>query len=99
MKAYLILDITIHNLELFLEYAEAIPDFIAKHQGKYIVKGVEPTVMEGDWQPERVVVLEFPSQKNAQSFLSDPAAQSLIAKRHSSTTSQVVMVEGFEPVA
>ena len=97
MKAYLILDLTIHKLEQFLEYAEAIPAFIAKHQGKYIVKGVNPTVMEGDWQPQRVVVLEFPSQENAQSFLSDPEAQSLIAKRHSSTTSQVIMVEGCEP--
>ncbi|BCD95899.1 DUF1330 domain-containing protein [Marinagarivorans cellulosilyticus] len=97
MKAYLILDLTIHHLEKFLHYAEVIPAYIAKHQGKYIVKGVEPTVMEGDWQPSRVVVLEFPSKEHAQSFLSDPEAQPLFALRHSSTTSHVILVEGCEP--
>ena len=94
MKAYLILDFTIHDLDKFYEYINKIPEFIKKHSGRYIVQGEVPTVMEGDWSPERVVVLEFPSRDNANHFLEDPEAQSLFAIRHNTTTSKLIMVDG-----
>ena len=94
MKAYLILDLAIHNFDRFKEYIEKIPAFINKHSGRYIVQGVEPTVMEGDWSPERVVLLEFPSSDKAKEFLADPEAQSLFAIRHNTTTSKLILVDG-----
>lgn len=94
MNAYLVLDITIHDFEAFKEYIRDIPEFIKKHLGRYIVQGEEPTIMEGDWKPERMVVIEFPSRKNAQSFLQDPDAQPLFDIRHKTTTSKLVLVDG-----
>ena len=94
MNAYLILDITIHNFEKFREYVSKIPEFIEKHSGRYIVQGEEPTVMEGDWNPERIVVIEFPSRDNAKEFLQDPDAQDLFSIRHKTTTSKLVLVDG-----
>ena len=96
MKAYLVLDFSITDLPGFLPYVEAIPAFIAKHGGRYIVRGVEPTVMEGDWVPERVVILEFPSPENAKAFLDDPEAQLLFERRHRTTDSKLILVEGCE---
>jgi len=49
--------------------------------------------MEGDWEPERVVVIEFPARENAEQFLDDPEAQSLFRLRHSTTTSKLILVE------
>jgi uncharacterized protein (DUF1330 family) len=94
MNAYLILDITIHELEIFREYIQKIPEFIKRHSGRYIVQGVQPTVMEGDWKPERVVVIEFPSSDHASAFLKDHDAQTLFKLRHNSTTSKLILVEG-----
>ena len=94
MNGYLILDLSIKNFEIFKEYIEKIPAFIKKHGGRYVVKGVEPELMEGDWHPERVVVLEFPSKEKAKEFLQDPDAQSLFAIRHKSTTSKLILAEG-----
>jgi uncharacterized protein (DUF1330 family) len=94
MKAYLVLDLSIHDLPGFAPYIAAIPAFIAKHGGRYIVQGEEPTVMEGDWAPERMVILEFPSRENATAFLADPDAQALFAVRHRTTTSRLVLVDG-----
>lgn len=96
MSAYLILDITLHDFAAFSEYIQQIPRFIAKHAGRYLVQGVEPVVLEGDWQPERVVVIEFPSKKNAQDFLNDSDAQTLFAIRHRTTTSKLLLVEGCQ---
>ena len=50
--------------------------------------------MEGDWSPERVVVIEFPSRENAQEFLKDPDAQPLFSIRHKTTTSKLILVDG-----
>ncbi len=94
MKAYLILDFSVHNLEQFMEYVNKIPAFIEKHLGRYLVRGEIPTNMEGGWQPERIVVLEFASRANAEAFLQDPDAQSLFDLRHQTTTSKLILVDG-----
>lgn len=94
MSAYLILDLSIKDFGSFKEYIEKIPAFIQKHGGRYIVQGVEAEVMEGDWCPERVVVLKFPSKEKAKEFLEDPEAQSLFSIRHKSTISKLILVEG-----
>ena len=96
MNAYLILDLSINNFERFREYIEKIPSFIKKHGGKYIVQGVAPEVIEGDWCPERIVILEFPSSENARAFLSDPEAQLLFAIRHQSATSRLILAIGCD---
>ncbi|USD21703.1 DUF1330 domain-containing protein [Microbulbifer variabilis] len=94
MKGYLVLDFSIKVLESFLEYAEKIPTFIEKHGGRYIVKGVVPEKMEGNWIPERLVILEFPSTEKAKEFLADPEAQDLFEIRHKTTNSQLILAEG-----
>lgn len=94
MTAYLVLDLTVNDLRGFMPYVEAIPAFIAKHGGRYASKGADPEVMEGDWTPQRVVILEFPSRDAAKGFLADPDAQDLFARRHRTTTSRLVLVDG-----
>jgi len=94
MKAYLILDLAVHDFPAFKTYMERIPAFIAKHGGRYIVQGAVPTPVEGNWMPERMVILEFPSRQNAADFLGDPEIQDLFAIRHRTTTSRLVMVDG-----
>jgi uncharacterized protein (DUF1330 family) len=94
MKAYLVLDLTVRDLPGFMPYVAAIPAFIEKHGGRYIVQGAQPTVMEGDWSPERLVVIEFPARENATAFLADPDCQDLFRVRHQTTTSKLVLVDG-----
>lgn len=94
MTAYLILDLAILDLAAFRDYVAGAPAFIQKHGGRYIVRGVEPEIMEGDWTPERVVVLEFPSKDQARAFLDDPDFQALKAVRTSTTISKLILVEG-----
>jgi len=94
MNAYLILDLSIHDMHAFQEYIEKIPELIRKHSGRYIVQGVQPTVIEGDWKPERIVVIEFASRSSAEEFIQDPEAQVLFQIRHKTTTSKLLLVDG-----
>ncbi len=94
MKAYLVLDLTVHDFAGFGPYMAAIPEHIARHGGRYIVQGAEPTVIEGGWTPSRLVILEFPDRAYAEGFLGDPELQELFKVRHDTTTSRLVLVEG-----
>jgi uncharacterized protein (DUF1330 family) len=94
MNAYLILDIEIHDLNVFRTYASEIPAFVEKHSGRYVVLGGEAETIEGNWKPQRLVIIEFPSKENAQKFLEDPDAQPTFAIRHKSATSKLILVEG-----
>jgi len=94
MKAYLVLDLTVNDINGFRKYIVEIPACIAKHSGQYIVRGVQPTIIEGDWKPECVIIIEFPSRAKAEAFLSDPDIQELFKLRHTTTTSRLVLVDG-----
>jgi uncharacterized protein (DUF1330 family) len=94
MKAYLVLDLSVNDFAGFRKYIAEIPAFIAKHSGRYLVQGVQPTTIEGDWKPERMVIIEFPGREKAEAFLSDPEAQDLFKVRHATTTSKLVLADG-----
>jgi uncharacterized protein (DUF1330 family) len=96
MKAYLVLDLSIHDFAGFKPYIANVPAFIAKHGGKYVVQGAAPTPIEGDWSPQRMVIIEFPSRRHGEAFLSDPGFQELAKIRHATTTSRLVLVDGAE---
>jgi len=94
MKAYLVLDLSVNDFAGFRKYIAEIPAFIAKHSGKYIVQGVQPTTIEGDWKPERLVIIEFPGREKAEAFLGDPEIQTLFKVRHTTTTSKLLLADG-----
>lgn len=94
MKAYLVLDLSVNDLARFKTYIDEIPAFIAKYSGRYIVRGIEPTTIEGNWTPERLVIIEFPERAMAQAFLDDPGAQELFELRHATTASKLLLADG-----
>ncbi|OAF05600.1 hypothetical protein AYJ54_01475 [Bradyrhizobium centrolobii] len=94
MKAYLVLDLSVNDFAGFKTYITEIPAFIARHSGRYIVRGVQPTTIEGDWTPERLVIIEFPEREKAEAFLSDPDIQELFKLRHATTTSRLLLADG-----
>ena len=93
MATYLIADITVHNPERYRDYVRQVPAFIEKHQGSYAVRGGEVEIREGDWQPQRLIVLEFPDKEHANAFLDDPEYQAVAAIRHAAATTNLVLVD------
>jgi uncharacterized protein (DUF1330 family) len=73
-----------------------LPASIARHGGKFLVRGATPRSVEGGWSPERMVVIELPARQNAEAFLDDPEFRELSKIRHRATTSKLVLVDGAE---
>jgi uncharacterized protein (DUF1330 family) len=65
MSAYVIVEVSIQDHREYEEYKKLTPAAVAAFNGKFIVRGGETITLEGDWKPERIVVLEFPSAEKA----------------------------------
>lgn len=94
MTAYLIAMMNVHDGAGYAEYKEKVPAIIAKHGGKYVVRGGAVDVVEGAWPGDRVVMLEFPDYSAAQAFIADPDYQPIAAIRHNTATSHIWLVDG-----
>lgn len=96
MSAYLIVDITIHDPDRYQDYVRQVPALIEKYQGNYLVRGGELEVKEGNWHPQRFIILEFPGRQQANAFLEDPEYQPVAAIRHASATTNVILVDRYK---
>jgi uncharacterized protein (DUF1330 family) len=96
MTAYMLVDLDVHDPKGFEEYRAAVPTLIAKHSGEYIVRGGEFEVIEGDWQPNRLVMFRFPDRQSIRNFFNDPEYADLKALRHKVSDSIVVAVDGID---
>ncbi len=95
MAYYVIFDVTIHDRSKYGEYMAQVKPVIEAAGGRYLVRGGAHTVIEGDWQPTRLVILEFPSQAACESFYTSPGYQGLKALRMSVSSANMVGVEGL----
>ena len=98
MPAYVIADIEVTDPEAYREYAERVPATIASHGGRYLARGGEVDVLEGDWQPSRLVILEFPTSDDARAWYHSAAYEAVKEVRLLSSHGQLVLTEGVPQV-
>ena len=94
MSAYLVVDIEVTDPEQYEEYRRQVPPLIAKYGGKYLARGGPFEKLEGDWNPRRLVLLEFPSIERAKEFYDSAEYRPLKELRMRTTNSNLVLVDG-----
>lgn len=94
MPAYLIAEVEIHDPKAYEEYRKIVPATIAQYGGRYLVRGGTVEPKEGGWNPERVVVLEFPTMEQARKWYSSPEYAPGLAIRTRAGRSKMIFVEG-----
>lgn len=96
MKAYIIVDIRVHDHSTYEDYKKLTPASLLPYEGKFIVRGGKTETLEGDWSPERLVVLEFPSADHAQRWWNSTEYAEAKQMRQRSAYTQMLLVNGFE---
>jgi uncharacterized protein (DUF1330 family) len=95
MPAYLIAETDIIDPEQYEHYKAASPGAVAAGGGRFVVRGGELAVLEGDWNPTRLVILEFENLEAAKAFYESPEYQAAIKLRKGAAHLNMVAVEGL----
>ena len=94
MSVYVVIDIVVKNTEGYEEYKRLAPPTITAYGGKYIARGGATENLEGNWQPNRIVIIEFERIEKAKQWLDSEEYKTAKALRHKYATSNTIVVEG-----
>ena len=96
MPAYVIVETDVHDPEKYARYQAASPDAVHSGGGRFVVRGGELTVLEGDWTPSRLVVLEFPDLEAAKRWYDSSEYEEAKRLREGAATLRMVAVQGLD---
>jgi uncharacterized protein (DUF1330 family) len=95
MPAYVIVQVDVRDGAVYERYKLLAPASIAAHGGRYLARGGHSEALEGQWDPCRVVILEFDDVERAKRWLESPEYREARALRHASAHTQMIVVEGL----
>ena len=94
MTAYLLVDIKVTDPVKYEVYKRLGQESIARHGGRYLVRGGKSDVLEGQWLPNRLVVVEFPTYEQARAFYDSNDYRAARAAREGAAQMNMVLVSG-----
>jgi uncharacterized protein (DUF1330 family) len=98
MPAYVIVETDVHDEDRYERYKAASPGAIAAGGGRFLARGGELAVLEGDWQPKRLVLLEFEDLEAAKRWYDSHDYREARGLREGAATLRMVAVEGITEV-
>ncbi len=93
MAAYIIVDIEITDPENYETVKKLTPPIVARYGGKYLSRGGMTEVIEGDWHPKRLVIIEFKDSQQAKNWLDSPEFAPIRELRAKTTITRMVLTE------
>ena len=94
MAAYVIADVEVIDSAKFREYGNQVPATVEEYGGKYLVRGGAVEKAEGNWEPSRIVIIEFESMERAKRWYNSKEYRGPMQLRHQSANTNVLFVEG-----
>ena len=94
MAAYVLIDYDVTDEAVFGSFLERVPAVVEAHGGKYLVRNGATEVVQGNWTPRHIVVLEFDSVERARGWQHAPDYADLKQMLNRSSNADVVIVEG-----
>ena len=96
MAVYVVVDTKINDLKAYEEYKLHARPIVESFGGEYLARGGDTTVPESDlWTPTRLVIVRFPSRKDAEDFLDSDEYAPIKAIRHEHAETTLTIVDGL----
>jgi uncharacterized protein (DUF1330 family) len=95
MAVYAVVNVRVTDSDRYSEYRDKASDAIARYGGKYLVRGGTVEVLEGEWNPQRLVVLEFESMERFSGWYDSAEYAPLKQLRSEASVTEFVVVEGL----
>ena len=94
MTAYVVINNDILDPDRYSEYAKLAPATVELYGGKYLARDGTVEVLEGDWVPARLVILQFENVEQAKKWLNSEEYNEPRKIRQSAAHSRMVVIEG-----
>jgi uncharacterized protein (DUF1330 family) len=94
LVAYMITEIEITDPERYEEYRKLVPASLEKYGGTFIARGGATQTLEGDWNPKRLVITQWPSVERALEWYQSEEYREAKEIRHQSSKGKMILVEG-----
>jgi uncharacterized protein (DUF1330 family) len=94
MPAYVIAQLVIQDPEGFEAYRKMVPATIAKYGGKFVVRGGTMETLEGHWDTQRLVIIEFENAERAKQWWASEDYREAKQLRQRTAETQLIVVEG-----
>ena len=95
MPAYVIAHIDVKGPVRYEDYKKMSPISIQKYGGRFVARGGKCEVLEGTWQPKRLVLLEFPSVERAREWWASEDYRPAKELRQATSSGDMIVVEGL----
>ena len=95
MSAYVLSSIKVNNPDNYKEYVTKVKSIVEKFGGEYLVRGGEMTVIEGEWNNPRSIVIKFKSKEKAMEWYNSDEYKPIRQIRHDNAVSNSIIVEGI----
>jgi uncharacterized protein (DUF1330 family) len=93
-SAYIIANVTVTNPEQYAEYRQLASIAVQAYGAEFCVRGGAVEVLEGDWTPDRAVILKFTSMDKAKAYYHSVEYTAAIHARMGAAVMRMVVVEG-----
>ncbi len=94
MAAYIVVELDVKDPKGFEPYRQPTAESVTQYGGRFIVRGGSYEVLEGDWRPPRLVVIEFPSMEAAKRWYNSKEYQKVLPIRLKHAESKMLLVNG-----
>jgi uncharacterized protein (DUF1330 family) len=94
VAAYVIAIVDIKDPTRYETYRQMVLPTITAYGGRFIARGGRTEVLEGEWAPRRVVIVEFPSLERAKAWWASPEYSEAKAIRQATSDGTLVVIEG-----
>ncbi len=95
MPAYVIVNVHTEHPQEYERYKEIAEKTVAQYGGRYLVRGGQMNVLEGSWEPTRIVVLEFPTYEKAHEWWQSAEYAPAKELRQRLSTTDLLIVDGY----
>jgi uncharacterized protein (DUF1330 family) len=90
----MIIDSKVKDSEKYRQYIDQVSPIVASFGGRYLVRG-ENILAFGSWKPERIIVIEFPSESHVQNWLWSAEYKAIAPLREAGADTRAILVDGY----
>ena len=95
MSGYFVAQVQVEDREVYQQYVDGVFPILRKYDGEVLVAHDDVDVLEGAWNPQRTIVLKFPSVERAREWYESPEYQEHMKLRLQSSQANAIIVKGL----